>query len=75
MAPRFDSTITLGNLISVATIVVGLSIGYATIVAEQDALSRRLDQVDVVTQDGRTTLSVAGKPPAGGRDHAGFPDV
>uniref|UniRef100_UPI0040473AF3 hypothetical protein n=1 Tax=Yoonia sp. TaxID=2212373 RepID=UPI0040473AF3 len=43
MAMKFDSTVSLGNLLSIVTVVVGLSIGYATIKAEQTTLIRDIE--------------------------------
>ena len=43
---KFDGTISLGNLLSIGTVVVGLSLGYANIQAQQAEATRRIVQIE-----------------------------
>lgn len=49
MAMKFDSTVSLGNILSIVTVVIGLSIGYATIKSDQVTLRRDIEGIKLLS--------------------------
>ncbi|QPM89164.1 hypothetical protein [Pseudooceanicola algae] len=43
---KFDGTVSLGNALSIATVIVGLSIGYAKLQAQQEDSHRRISVIE-----------------------------
>ncbi|WP_322889300.1 MULTISPECIES: hypothetical protein [unclassified Yoonia] len=51
MAVTFDNRVTMGNLLTIGAMVVGLSIGWATIEARQEALERRMEMLETAHRE------------------------
>lgn len=51
MAVQYDNKFTLGNIITIGTMIAGLSIGYANIQAQQAEAARRMDVLEVTVKD------------------------
>lgn len=47
MAITFDNRVTMGNILTIGAMVVGLSIGYANLQGQQAAQERRLESLEV----------------------------
>ena len=47
--PTFDMTISLGNMLSIGSVVVGLSIGYATLRADSLETRRMIVAIDAAS--------------------------
>ena len=55
MRLNYDPAVSLGNLLSIGTIIIGLSVGYATIKTEQEGQTKRLDQIDTSARENALT--------------------
>lgn len=51
MAIQYDNKFTLGNIITIGTMIAGLAIGYANIQAQQVSDARRLEDLETRVQD------------------------
>lgn len=53
MTLTFDNRITLGNILTIGSVIVGLSIGYMTIIAKQEEHDRRIELIEIASRDRR----------------------
>lgn len=51
MAISFDNRVTMGNVLTITAMIVGLSMGYAALQGQQKAQERRIDQIEVAHRD------------------------
>lgn len=51
MAITFDNRVTMGNILTIGAMVVGLSLGYANLQGQQAAQERRLEVLEVGHRD------------------------